>query len=263
MFRESKILPRLMFGVTLALLLPALNIAQQTKQPQQTNQRMVTLKAYKDPPVEISAVKVKGVPIAPKHKFTMESDWLNHITITAKNVYDKPIAYLSVLIGAPYEKDGKRILAVVELRYGAAPANTGDPSPPYTPPLLPGESVVLEFNERLRDELRSILISENASTDVEEVSIRVYEVFFQGDGNTKWSTGGMLRRDSNDSRLWIPIEPNKPIGRTFRKPKLIPVRFTVPIRPIVDGEVNRCTYKYKGTRWTAHQHTEVSHQRMV
>lgn len=248
MFRESKILSRLMFGVTLALLLPTFNIAQQTKQPQQTNQRVVTLKTYKDPPVEIVDVKVKDVPISPKHKFTADGEWLNHMTITAKNVYDKPIAYLSVLIGAPYEKDGKRISAGIELRYGAAPANTGDPSPPYTPPLLPGESVVLEFSESLHDQLRSILRSENASTNVEEVSIRVYEVFFQGDGNTKWSTGTMLRRDENDSRLWVPIEPSKPLGQAFRNPRLIPVRFTVPLRPIVDGEVNRCTYKYKGKR---------------
>ena len=243
MVRESKILSRLMFGVTLEILLPALNIAQQT------NQRIVILRAYKDQPVEIVSVKVKGVPIAPKRKFTVDGEWLNHITITAKNVFDKPIAYLSVLVGAPYEKDGKQISAGVELQYGAAPADPGGPASPYRPPLLPGESVVLVFSESLRDQLRSILISDNTSTDVSEISIRLYEIYFQGDNNTKWSTGTMLRRDPNDSRHWIPIEPSKPIGHAFRRPRLVPARFASPLYPVViDEDIVNCTYKDLGAR---------------
>lgn len=243
MLKESKILSRLMLGITLAMLLPTLNIAQQGKQ------RVVILKAYKDQPVEITAVRVKGVAIAPRRKFTVAGEWLNRMTITAKNVLDKPIAYFSVLVGAPYEKDGKRISAGIELKYGAAPAGPGEPSPPYRQPLLPGESVDMVLSESLRDELHSLLISENTSTDVAELSIRLYEVFFEGDSDTKWSTGTMLRRDPNDSRHWIPIEPSKPLSQTLRKLQIVPVRLTTPRRFIVpDEDIDKCTYKDLGTR---------------
>jgi hypothetical protein len=180
------------------------------------------MEIYRDQPVEITAVKVGGVPIQPKQKFTADSDWLNGITITLKNVYDKPVAYVSVMIGAYYElKDGKRkrrngqdVLAVTELPYGFKPPRPGESDPPYyVPPILPGESVDIVFAERWRDEIYSMLRQEDASTDITEINLRVYSVFLQGDSETQWSLGRWLQRDPNDPNWFKPVRPAAPLSR--------------------------------------------------
>ena len=233
----------------LAVFLPALNIAQQTRE------RFVRLVVYKDQPVDIVNIRVKGFPINPKHKFAGDKDWLNGITITLKNITDKPVAYVSVLVGAYYEKNGKRLKrdsmdaqTGIELTYGTQPPRTNEPAPPYTAPLLPGETTDLVLSVSSRDELYSLLRTESASTDLAELSVRVYEVFFEGDSDIKWETGGMLRRDPKDPRLWVTIRPGISSSQIVSKPRLVPVRFASPARarPLIDPDIVQCTHIKKG-----------------
>ena len=207
MFVNSKNFSHLMLALTLALLLPALTLAQQSKQ------RVVTLKPYKDQPVEITATKVKGVHVMPKRKFAGDKDWLLGMTITLKNISDRPIAFASVLVSTYYEKNGKRIKidgketqAAIQLMFGERPPGSGESALPYyIAPLPPGHSVDALLSERSRDELYSLINGHEAETDVTEITIRIYQVFFEGDSDTMWSTGRMLRRDRNDPQLWTPI----------------------------------------------------------
>jgi hypothetical protein len=238
--------------LTLAVFIPTLNGAQQAKQ------RNVQLEAYKDQPVEIINVRVKGNPIKPKIKFTGSRDWLDGMTITLKNVLDKPVAYVSVLVGAYYERDGQRtkkrqgrdVQAGIELKYGAQPPRSGEMAPPYRAPLLPGETLDVVLSESSRNELFSLLSSENASTDIPEISVRVYEVFFTGDSETKWDAGFMYRRDQNDPQLWIPIESSTSSRRVEGKPRFEKARLALPARaPVfIDPDLEPCEYKNGANR---------------
>lgn len=221
MFRIFANFSRPLLALVLMTLLAALGMAQQVKQ------RGVQYVTYSDQPVEIVAVKVKGVPVKPKQKFDGDSDWLNGMTFTLKNVFDRPVACVSVLVSAYYERDGKRIKqrdgmdvqAAIELVYGIQPTRPGERNiSNYSRPMLSGETVDVILSEAKRDELYSLLMADNASTDVIELTARVYTVFFEGDSETKWKTWRMLRRDPNDSEFWIPVKRDTPSSRAHRRP---------------------------------------------
>lgn len=203
---------RSMLLLTLAvLLLPTLTLAQQAKQ------RVVRLVLARDQPVEIVAVKVNGVPIKSEQKFDGNSDWLNGMTVTLENVSDRTVAYVAVLVGVPYgRKNDRPVNAGIVSHYGARSLRQGEIYPPNfvkPEPVLPGMTVNVILSERECEQLRSQLAQNNASTDITDLNIRLYEVFFEGDSETKWMTGFMLRRDPNDPDLWVPIEPDVSLGR--------------------------------------------------
>lgn len=251
MLKKLKNFSRPVLALLLIVILLPLGMAQQAKQ------RVVQLSVFRDSPVEIVAVKVKGAEVKPKQKFSGDSDWLNGMTITLKNVSERPIAYVSVLITAYYEKNNARIKvngqdvqAAIELYYGVQPLPPGDERvlPFYIPPLMPSYTTDLVLTERSRDELYSLLGERNASTDITELTITPYVVFFQGDSDTKWRTGHMLRRDVNSNReRWIRIDLG-PTSQTTSKPRFMRAWLAIPIRPLLppDDAVRVCTYKDLG-----------------
>jgi len=253
MFRSSRDFSSPMLVLGFAILLSPFGTAQQVKQ------RVVEPVVYLDQPVDIDAVRVKGVPVKPKQRFNVDSDWLNGMTVTIKNVFDKPVACVSVLVGAYYERDGKHIKqrdeqdvqAGVQLMYGAQPPGPGDSAPPYRAPLLPGQTVDVVLSEAKRNELYSLLTKDNTSTDVVELTLRVYLVFFEGDSDTMWKTGRVLRRDPNDSRDWIPVRRGVSLMQAARKPKFVAARFagpTLPLQGFIDPDIPRCLFKDLGNR---------------
>lgn len=216
--------------------------------------RLVKMQEHRDPPVEITAIKVKGVPIQPKRKFTADSDWLNDLTFTVKNVYDRPVAFVSIMIGAYYEKaDGQRakrggqdVLAVVEFAHGFPPPRPGDPDPPYyVPPILPGQSVDIVFTERWREQLYSMLREGKATTDVTEIYVRLASVFLEGDSETKWG-GQWLRRNPKNPDSFVRISSVTTSRRAARKGRSVRASHMYRKRaslPPEDTVIDACTYQ--------------------
>lgn len=226
----------------------------------QHKKRAVELKTYKDQPVEIVDTKVKGGAIKPKQEFDGDSDWLNGMTVKVKNVSDKPVAYVSVLVTTYYERDGRRtkqrdgmdVQAAIELNYGAQPSRPGEPAPPYRAPLQPGESIDLTLTERSRDELYALLSQDNASTNIARLIVRAYEVFFVGDSDTMWKTGRVLRRDPGDPQRWLPVEQNTSANRRVEKPEFVRASYgrsrTRLDIPPPDTDITNCTFRDLGRR---------------
>lgn len=245
--------PVLMF--VLVVVIPTFAIGQQVKQ------RVVDLRIYKDQPVEIVAVKVKGVPIKPKQKFDGESDWLNGLAVSVKNVSDKPVSYICVLIGAPFTENGEPNNAGTHLQYGAMPLFPGEtraPNPAVRKPLPPGATADLVLSPQHRDELYGILQKHDASTDIAELSVRLYQVFFAGLDDTTWHTGRMYRRDPKDPWHWLPIDLTNPweidspgsSNRAHGKPKFLPARLFLPTPAYAitdpDPDIVLCTLRDRG-----------------
>lgn len=213
MSKASKNFSVLMLAIASAILLPVFVTAQQTEP------RLIQLKTHRDQPVEMTSIRTKDLNVLPMQAVRANSDWLNGMTLTFKNVSDKPIAYVSVLIGAYYEqtggrmkKDGEDVQAGIQLNYGAEPPRTGEASQSLSPPLMPGETASVTFSEKARNDLDSLLRDGDASTDLTEISIRFYEVFFEGDSDTMWQTGSRLKRDANNPRRWNRVSDAKKVG---------------------------------------------------
>jgi hypothetical protein len=256
MSASPKALSLSLLALILAVLLPTFVFAlwqPASISAQQKSQRVVQQRVVRDQPVEITAVKIKGSLVEPKRAFAADDDWLDGMTITVKNVFDRPVAYVSVLVSAYLENNGQRfkrngndIQAAVPMNYGSAPSRPGEPVPPYSPPLQPGASLDLTLSERARDDLKSLLMEGNASTDVKEITVRLYEVFFEGDSDTMWSDGFLLRHDPTNPRRFLPIKSAAPTSRADIRPKLVKASFATA-RPILDDpDLPRCTFHNAG-----------------
>lgn len=242
MLENSKIFTFPLMALALMVLPFSLGLSGQLKE------RSVQQSIYQDQPVEIVSVKVKGVPVNPKQKFSDDSDWLNGMSIRLLNTYNKPVAYVSVLVSAAHMKqdgtlnideEGKQISAGIELQYGAQPFIA--PTPPYGTTLQPGETVDVVLSESLRDELYSLLRDRNSATDVTELTVRIYEVFFEGESDKKWQTGVMLKRDPRDPQHWIPIRRNNSTNSAIKKDN------ATPAQPEPDPDFLNCTHKVEAT----------------
>lgn len=238
---------------------PAFGVGQQLKD------RLLDQVIYKDQPVEIVAVKVKGAPIKPKQKIAGDKDWLKGLTVSVKNVSDQPVSYISVLVGAPFIENGERILATTLLQYGEVPMYPDEP--PRSPnralrkPVPPGETAELTLVKEHANELFSLLQTQRASTDITELSVRLYQVFFLGDDNKTWHTGRYYSRDPDDGWHWIPVDtpgswkqPDQPKFmpmKSFWRPKTLDIEPDpdIPLCTLRDGgfsKVELCTARDSG-----------------
>lgn len=234
-------------------LLPQLSVEQQTRE------RFVEYSPYKDQPVEIVAIMAKGRDVIPKQKFRADGDWLNGLKVTLRNVSDRPVAFVSVLVGAYFEKDGTRMKidgqdaqAGIQLMYGAQPLPAGESylgSVLIPMSLSPDGVINLAISESNLGELYSLIRNRGASTDITALTIRVYEVFFEGESEIMWS-GRMLRRDPNDPNLWIAVKSDNSSSRADSKPRFLQVRHASPVRvlPLSDPEIGSCSYRHGGNR---------------
>ncbi|HMG73944.1 MAG TPA: hypothetical protein VK582_10620 [Pyrinomonadaceae bacterium] len=214
-FMTSVILATLVF-----VMLPAHGKGQQGKE------RAVQITTYKNQPVDIVAVKVKGVPVNSDQKFAGDRDWFNGMTVTLKNVSDKPMVWVTILVLAYQEKDGNRMktsdgrdLAVgTQLMYGVRPLDPGEPPLPYSAtPLMPGQTADLFLTEVYREQLSSLLRKSDSSTDISELNVRLEEVSFYGDDEIKWRNGFKRRRDPNRPGAWLTVDDPPRLNHAARK----------------------------------------------
>ena len=173
MFRNFKSYSLLALAISFIFLFSISSYTQEQKQ------KTVQHKYYAGQPVEIIDLRLQGVSVKPNQKFNADSNWLNGMTVTLKNVSHKPIAYISVLVSAYYEKNGSRIKrneketqTGVELRYGMQPARTDEQNFSKGEVLLPNETINIDLTGELRDEFNSRLSNSSikefkeASSDV-------------------------------------------------------------------------------------------------
>src|SRR2546422_1555049 len=75
---------------------------------QHAKKRSIEIKTYKNQPMEILSVRLKGTELTPGKKFEGDTDWYDGLTITIKNTSDKPVVWATVVVLAYQEKDGRR-----------------------------------------------------------------------------------------------------------------------------------------------------------
>jgi len=185
---------------------------------QQTKERIIKIITFRDPPVEIVALTVKGTLVQPDQRFHGDSDWFNGLTVTIKNVSDKPVVYTGILVTAPHEKngmrqqiDGRDYVVGIDLMYGVKPVFPGEAARSYRPvPLAPGQTADIMLSDMLRDQIYSLLRNRDSSTDVSELTLRLNEVVFEGDDNTMWRYGYRHRRDPANPMRWNVVDPPRP-----------------------------------------------------
>jgi hypothetical protein len=150
------------------------------------------------------------------------------MTVTIKNVSDKPVTFATVFVMAPYEKNGVRkqvngrdLYANIELIYGEPPPMPGKRRSKPVALLMPGETADVLLDEVWRDQFYFRLRLEDSSTDIPELTLSVHQVAFLGDDDTMWMHGFWRRRDPKDPMSWLTIDDHARLNHVVQKPKFL------------------------------------------
>jgi hypothetical protein len=163
--------------------------------------------SWKDEPVRIAKLKVRGRPVWFSQKFAEGDDWLNGLSITVKNVSDKPINFVELELVFPRPEGSPEPESVNRMLYGEYPAAPGEEQVrhPNEPPILPGKTADLVLSDY--DGLQEFLRQTNYPAGIREVQVGLGDIVF-GDG-TKWGAGGLFRRDPDRPERWNRIDKKR------------------------------------------------------
>lgn len=186
--------------------------------------RMITKYTWRNEPLEISGIKVKGKLTKLGLKSMEDDDWLKGLIVTVKNTSNKTIVYIELNLEFPSsERSDAEPPSVDHLMYGDYPQPPGEEVTRHLdqPPLPPGEKANLTLTDY--DGLRDFLLQTKKQTSVKELEISINDVVF--DDGTKWNGGQIFRRDSNDPNRWNPERPTVGVVRPKRKATLAEASF--------------------------------------
>lgn len=113
-------------------------------------ERVIKRTAWRNEPVKIVKLKVKGKPVEPARKFLAENDWLRGLTVSVKNTSDKTIVWIDLALDFPRSTDSSSEPdARDHLIYGHYPPPPGGTATlhPEQPPVRPNETVDLVLTD--------------------------------------------------------------------------------------------------------------------
>jgi hypothetical protein len=167
----------------------------------QNQERLIKQKSWKNEPVKISKLKIKGKGFAMGQKFLEEDDWLKNLTISVKNVSGKNITFLSLTLDFPKPEDSTEVPAAFSIEYGRNPLFPANVVwPDSLKPIADGETKDLTLSDTEYSTLRDLLSETNYPASIKRMDIILGDIVF--DDGTKWSGGAWFRRDSNDPTRW-------------------------------------------------------------
>jgi hypothetical protein len=171
--------------------------------PQRDKERIVKKKSWRNEPLEISKLKIKGKLADLNKKFVEEDDWLRGFSVEVKNTSSKTITYIELDLEFPAlsGSTGERP-SLDHLLYGEYPAPPGEATTPHPdqPPLLPGETANLTLTDY--DGLREFLNQTGKPASIKQLDIGISTVIF-ADG-MKWEGGQIFHRDPDNPNRWRP-----------------------------------------------------------
>jgi hypothetical protein len=174
-------------------------------------QRATAVSQYPAPqgiksPLEVVSIRSKGETIQSGRQFQGSDDWLAGLTLSVKNVSDKPISFIDVRLLLPASEGSghKNIWLPGVLKYGCWPGGRGHA--PYAlgscEKIMPGRTQSIEITEETYKRMVDTFAELGICTPTAAAQFEIDAVAF--DNDTLWEHGSLFKRD--------PIEPN-----TFRK----------------------------------------------
>jgi hypothetical protein len=171
----------------------------------QVKEREIKKLNWPKEPVKIGKVKAKGSVVTIGEKFRADDDWLKGLTFSVKNSSDKTITYLEIELSFPREKSAPEDPdAHDRIIYGQYPVLPGETATlhPDQPPIRPGDTVDIILKDY--EGIREFLNNTHYPLSISRLEVSVGDVVF--DDGTKWSGGGLFRRDPHNPGGWFRIK---------------------------------------------------------
>lgn len=156
-------------------------------------------------PVKIGKLKTKEGVVGFGEKFRADDDWMKGLTFSVKNTSEKTITYLEIELNFPRDKGAQEEPEahdrIIYGQYPTLPGETTTPHPDH-PPIRPGDTVDLVLKDY--EGIREFLDNTHYPVRIYRLEVSVGDVVF--DDGTKWSGGGLFRRDPDNPGGWIRIK---------------------------------------------------------
>lgn len=172
---------------------------------QQTEDRVIKKVSWLNEPIKINKIKVADIEVESGKKFQGNNDWLHGLTVNVTNKSNKNICYIDIAFDFPRadEQPGFRDYL---LWRGCKFSTDGQEIPEMSKPLKPGESIDIVLTDDDYVLNQNTLKKLGFPESIYLVEIRVQEIGFEGEKDTKWIIGQMFRRDPNNPGRWYPIK---------------------------------------------------------
>lgn len=171
-------------------------------------------------PVEITAIKVRGVTLPPEGNISEEKDWIDDVSFVVKNVSSTPVVFVEVQIltrkiGASEESGTGGELGIAQAIYGDRPNANGEFSEALVPIPPGGEAEVhlpiaygklTEFTQKIPE----------VPQDISRLHVFVGMVVHEGDPDTMWYQHKRLRRKKKGSNDFV-LDESPPAKREGRE----------------------------------------------
>jgi hypothetical protein len=171
----------------------------------QVKEREIKKLNWPKEPVKIGKLKAKGATVILGEKFRADDDWVKELTISIKNISEKTITYLEIELSFPRDKGApEETDAHDRIIYGQYPALPGETATahPDQPPIRPGNTVDVVLRDY--EGIRKFLNETHYPVSINRLEVSVGDLVF--DNGTKWSGGGLFRRDPDNPGGWIRIK---------------------------------------------------------
>lgn len=169
----------------------------------QKQDRTIKKSSWRNEPVKITVVKVKGSPVNLDESFSEDDDWLKGLTFRLSNISGKTITFVSITLAFPThgKNSPQNPMAAYELEYGRSPYLQPDAVLPNAPKsIAPSEAFDLTLPDADYESLKELLRQGNYSGNSKQIEIFLHDVVF--DDGTMWGAGGMFRRDPMNPKIW-------------------------------------------------------------
>jgi hypothetical protein len=145
-------------------------------------------------PVEIVSIKLNGKAVAPGEKIKGDDDWLKGVSLTVKNIADKPIAYVAIALYFEPPNGPARSVGFI-LSYGVD-YSRGLPRSGSSPlPIQPGQTVELVLTDERYPNFLHILGLGGMPRSFDVVPYYVDRISFEDDPNIIWERGYLKRKN--------------------------------------------------------------------
>lgn len=207
--KKSKISNRLLLLVVVISMIPLFFVSRtlftSLAQTKATSEKKFIKESYKNEPIEFSSINSNGKKIKLNEKLIQENDWLKDLTIDFKNIYDKPITYISLIINFPETHSNGLPMSYI-VKFGVHPNNANKNN--YASEIvLPKEVAQINLSQKSYDALKTFLATRNFTLkDLTEANLAIQTVFF-ADG-TIWFGGTISRPDPTHPGKYIRVDEN-------------------------------------------------------
>ena len=151
-------------------------------------------------PVEIVSIWLKNQPVKPGEKIKGDDDWLQGVSFRVKNVSDKPISYVGIILQFT---SAQRVLGY-SLNYGVDISRgelrrNGSPAE-----IQPGSSVDLILSKDKYPRFKEMLGMAQIPRSFDVVAYYIERVSFEDNAEVIWEGGYLKRRDpTNANKFYI------------------------------------------------------------